>query len=220
MTHLKYGAYFSNYINRVHAQHHYERDFQKLAISLGIPTKAGHFSRTGYFPRPIITVERSLLYSEKTFKKMHEIGHVLLVDCGLEAQLLAEAENPEEAEAWVEAYCNFAAAQLQIPNPQYRMARGLHGDHPRTILHMLDKEGIVSLKVASRRFTYGELEEEAERAAFLLADQVVQDVASANIWVPFRPGHVVRDVKMIFPDAKPLLISERDQLVLVTLARK
>lgn len=213
---FKRGAFFSNYIDTVHERHNYEKDFWKLAHSLDIPVEPGRFNRTGFFPRPVITLEEYLFYSPKTYTKMHEICHVLLVDSGVAEELWANSENPEEYRAQAEAYCNFGAAQLQITNHELQQARRLYGDSPRAILHMLDKSGVIDPKVAARRLTFGEMEDDARRAAFMVRRGVVRDQCSANLPLPFKHGDLVKDLHILVPDARLLTLDPANRLVLGT----
>lgn len=195
------GAAFLEFVDRVHGAHGYETDFWRLAASLDIPVAPGPFSSTVSLPRTVITLEESVYRSERTFIKMHEVSHALLRDSGIEAELRWQADSPEDFRAQVEAYCNYGAAQLQMPGPLLEQALRRYGMSPGAVLHLAEVSR-TSLPVAMRRLVYGRLEPDAHRAAFLTQRSYVRDVASANISLDFGVGARIPEIALRQPGAR------------------
>lgn len=198
---MSLGTQFLEFVDRVHARHNYESDFWKLAASLGIPVALGPYNSTVSLPRTVITLEETIYHSERTFVKMHEISHALLRDSGIEEELAHLCDSPEEFRAQIEAYCNFGAGQIQMPNPLLDEALSRYGVSPGAVLHLAEASG-ASIAVAMRRLVFGSLEPDAHRAAFVTKGRYVRDVASANIPLTFSVGTRVPEIALEVPSAK------------------
>ncbi|SEI68681.1 hypothetical protein SAMN04488058_101342 [Deinococcus reticulitermitis] len=198
---MSLGADFLHFVDRVHAQHGYETDFWKLATSLDIPVTPGPFNSTVSLPRTVITLEEGIYHSPRTFVKMHEVSHALLRDSGIERELLHLCESPEEFRAQVEAYCNFGAGQLQMPEPVLQEALRRWGMSPEAVLQVAETSG-ASLAASMRRVVYGGLEPDAHRAAFVIRRNYVADVASANVPHTLSVGARVPEIALKMPTAR------------------
>nr|WP_255520342.1 hypothetical protein [Deinococcus sp. DB0503] len=146
-------------------------------------------------------MEEGIYHSDRTFVKMHEISHALLRDSGIEQELQWQCDSPEEFLAQVEAYCNYGAAQLQMPNPLLDRATRRYGLTPGAVLHLAEAAG-TTIPIAMRRVVYGRLEPDAHRAAFLTQRSYVKDVASANVPLEFSVGSRVPEIALEVPTAK------------------
>lgn len=198
---MSLGTDFLQFVDQVHAQHGYEADFWRLTASLNIPVAPGPFNSTVSLPRTVITLEEGVYHSNRTYVKMHEISHALLRDSGIEQELEWHCDSPEEFKAQVEAFCNYGAAQLQMPNPLLDAALSRDGLTPEAVLYLADKAE-TTVPIAMRRVVYGRLEPDAHRAALVTQRSYVKDLASANVPLDFSVGTRVPEIALTVPTAK------------------
>ena len=168
---------------REHKRFHYETDFYALAatqwaflLSRGLSTSPA-LGRRAY-----ILLRRGEYPPRRTFSGLHEVGHILLKQSGIEGEIIRRAENHEEALLYIEGFANLAASLLLMPQPLLYEAHKRHGDSPEAILH-LTQNGRASLGAALRRHVYSD--PYARRAAFVVSGNYIADAASANLWLPF-----------------------------------
>lgn len=204
---MYFGAEFAQAIDERHRQHGYVMDFWELARLMRIPVKQGDFNSTVYMPGPHVTLDYETYHGYWTFTRFHELAHTVLRDSGIEARLFHQAEYPEQFRAWVEGYCNFGAAQFQMPDPVLRQVLDTHGYAPAAVVELAQLTG-VDLFDAMNRTTHGLIDHGAQRSAFLIQSSYVRKVVTTD-WFPYSEGDRVPEVSLLLPNAKLLRLPEQ-----------
>lgn len=205
---MHYGQDFSEAIDRQHALFDYDTDFWSLTQRMRIPVIEGTYNSAVYLPEPLITLHPDHFHGEWTFTRFHELAHTVLRDSGIEAQLRADAEYPEQFRCWMEAYCNFGAAQFQMPNPLLERVLRRHGYSPRAVLTLAQVAG-VDLFDAMNRFTHGGLESGARRATLLFQGSYVRRAVTTVPWFPHQDGDRLPEPNISIPGIQLLRLPER-----------
>ncbi len=175
--------YFTAYVQQVHAAHAHQTDFRQLAAGLGIRVRPAAHNSLVWGDPPLITLSAGEYGARQNFSAMHEVAHLLLKECGAEAELLRHFGNFEDAAPHLEAWCNHAAGLLLLPAPLLRAAQQAHGLSAQTVLS-LHQQGRVSLGAALRRLVYAE--PHRCLAGFVsTASRRVSDLAKLNFSLPF-----------------------------------
>lgn len=175
--------HFSQHVEGVHAAHDFQTDFRRLAADLGIRVRPGAHNSLVWGDPPLITLSAGEYGARQGFSAMHEVAHLLLKECGAEAELIHHFGDLEDAEPHIEAWCNHAAGLLLLPAPLLRAAERDHGLSARTLLS-LHQRGQISLGAALRRLVYAD--PERRLAAFVsTAGRQVSDIAKLNVSLPF-----------------------------------
>ena len=203
------AAQFAEQVKTEHARHGFETEFYALACSMSIMVKSGRFNAAYAGPPPLILLTPDQFTPRRNFTAHHEIAHILLRRSEIETELFRRAETQDEALIYIEAFANFGASLLLMPEPLVEEARLLHGDTPQAILH-ITQHGKASLGAALRRYVYSDLE--ARRAAFVVAGNYISDAAAANIWLPFWRYDRVSEIREQAPDAALFQIGPRHVL--------
>lgn len=205
---MYFGAEFAEAIDERHRKYQYILDFWELTRLMRIPVKQGDYNSTVYLPGPHVTLDYETYHGYWTFTRFHELAHTVLRESGIEKKLYEEAEYPEQFRSWVEAYCNYGAAQFQMPNPLLRQVLEWYGYHPRAILELAKLTG-VDLFDAMNRLTHDLLDPDARRASFLTQSSYLRKVVTTNDWFPYSEGDRVPEVMLSLPGAKLLKLPER-----------
>ncbi len=193
---------FVTYLQETHERFGYETDFNRLAHQLGIIVLPGRYNSATAGPPGIITIQHAEFGARRSFTSQHELSHILMQRCGVEAELVRHFGDYDEAEPHIEALANYGAGLLLMPEPLYVQAVGLHGHTPEAILH-LQQHSLASLQAALRRYVYAEPDE--RRAAFRTSGSYIADVAALNCTLPFwrwdrvpEPSMVLDEVEMLY----------------------
>ncbi|AZI42147.1 ImmA/IrrE family metallo-endopeptidase [Deinococcus psychrotolerans] len=177
--------HFTQYVEQVHAGAEYQTDFRLLAANLGIRVRPSQHNSLVWGEPPLITLSSSEYGARQGFSAMHEVAHLLLKECGAEAELLHHFGGFEEAAPHIEAWCNHAAGLLLLPAPLLQAAERQYGLSAQTVLNLYEAgAGRVSLGAALRRLVYAD--SQRRLAAFVsTASRRVSDLAKLNIALPF-----------------------------------
>ncbi|SMB85914.1 ImmA/IrrE family metallo-endopeptidase [Deinococcus hopiensis] len=205
---MLYGQEFAEAIDYRHGLHGYVTDFWALTSSMNIAVQEGTYNSAVFLPRPVITLEPEVYYSDWSFTRFHELAHTVLRDSGIGWQLAQEADYPEQYRAWIEAYCNFGAAQFQMPNPMLRRVLSQYGYSPQAVLALTRVAG-VDLFDAMYRVTHGFLESDARRTAFLTQGSYLRKAVTTNAWFPHSEGDRIPEVALTLSGAKLLTLPLR-----------
>lgn len=205
---MRYGRDYIKAIDQRHALHDYNTNFWELAASMSIPVVQAEHNSALYLPAPLITLDPEVYSSYWSFTRFHELAHVVLRDSGIEAQLAQDADSPEQFVAWMEAYCNFGAAQFQVPNPLLRHVLRRHGYCPEAVVEVAHISG-VDLFDAMYRLTHGFLEPEATRTTFLTQGSYLRKAVTTSRWFPHREGDRLPEVGLAIPQARLLALPEK-----------
>jgi hypothetical protein len=176
-------AEYVHYLTRIHEQHGNETDFFHLARALGIRVLPG--SSNAYFPGPTPTITLFAgIYSGRLAHQigMHEVAHHLLRQGGYEREILRLHGTWPDAEDTIERVARLGAAYLLVPETMVKDARRLHGDTAQAVLH-LHKHSVAPLRTVLRRWVHND--ETASRAAWLMTNRIVSDLAAQNMALPF-----------------------------------
>lgn len=205
---MHYGRDFMLAIDRQHRAHGYNTSFWELAAGMHIPVIEGSYNSAVYLPSPLITLTPEVYGSYWSFTRFHELAHTVLRDSGIEAQLWHDAEYPEQFRAWVEAYCNFGAAQFQVPNWMLRQTLRAYGATPRAVLRLTEQAG-VDLFDAMQRVAYGFLDDDAARTVFLSQGSYVRRVCTTRLYAHMQAGDRLPEAALLGAGAKLLTLPER-----------
>ncbi|WP_278911589.1 hypothetical protein [Deinococcus wulumuqiensis] len=205
---MRYGRDFIKAIDHRHALHGYNTNFWQLAASMSIPVVQAEHNSALYLPAPLITLDPEVYGSYWSFTRFHELAHIVLRDSGIEAQLAQDADHPEQFVSWMEAYCNFGAAQFQMPNPVLRHLLGIYGYGPEVVVQLAGVSG-VDLFDAMYRVTHGFLEADATRTTFLTQGSYLRKAVTTNRWFPHREGDRLPEVALAIPQARLMSLPER-----------
>lgn len=205
---MHYGQDFMRAVDERHRLYDYNTNFWELTACMHIPVVEGCYNSAVYIPAPLITLRPEVYYGDWSFTRFHELAHTVLRDSGIEAQLWADAEYPEQFRSWVEAYCNFGAAQFQIPNHQLRRVLGVFGQSPRAVVKLAEQPG-VDLFDAMQRVALGFLDDDAARTLFLTQGSYVRRVYTTKIYTPLAEGDRVPEAALTLAGAKLLALPLR-----------
>jgi hypothetical protein len=201
---MEHGREFMEAVDALHRKYGYETDFWTLSERMNIPVIQGEYNSSlvlpGSVPQPLITLRPEVYHGEWSFTRFHELAHSILRVSGIEAQLRAEAEQPEQFRAWAEAYCNFGAAQLQIPNPLLRRVLRRWDCSPEAVLALAQMHG-VDLFDAMYRVGFGFLEDDAQRTVLLLQGSHLRKCVTTT-WFPHSEGQRIPEVALTYPSAR------------------
>lgn len=208
---MHYGRAFMEAVDELHAGYDYDPDFWSLTRRLNIPVTVGDYNSAvvlpGRPPQKLITLHNDVYFGTWTFTRFHELAHFVLRDSGIEKQLRGEADEPEQFNSWVEAYCNFGAAQFQIPNPTLMRVLRRWGYSPRAIVSLTDYDG-VDLFDAMYRVAHGFLEDDARRIVMLLQGSHLRKCVTTT-WFPHSEGERLPEVAVSYPSTRLLSLPER-----------
>lgn len=208
---MHYGREFIQAVDQTHRAFGYETDFWALSERMNIPVIQGEYNSSlvlpGQIPQPLITLRPEVYHGRWSFTRFHELAHAVLRDSGIETQLRYEADEPEQFRAWVEAYCNFGAAQLQIPNPELRRVLRRWGYSPEAVVALARVEG-VDLFDAMHRVAFGFLEDDAHRTVLLLQGRHLRKCVTTT-WFPHAEGQRLPEVSVTYPSAQLLRLPAR-----------
>lgn len=176
---MHYGRAFMLEIDRVHARHNYDLNFWTLSAAMGVAVTEAAYNSAVFLAEPVITLHPDYYYGEWTFTRFHELAHIVLRRSGIQQQLFHDAEYPEQYNAWVEAYCNFGAAQFQAPN--YILERVLreHGFTPAAVVELASMVG-VDLFDSMSRVTFGFLDSRAQRTSVLTQGGYIRRIVTTD----------------------------------------
>ena len=200
------AAQFTPQVEGDHRRYNFETDFHALADAMGIRVAPGRYNLAAPGRPPLIMLRAEEYAPRRNFSGHHEIGHLMLKQCGVEVELIRRAESPEEAVAYIEAFADLAASLLLMPRPLLEEAHRLHGDGPAAVAHLM-QGGRASLAAAMRRYVYADLD--AQRAAFVVSGSYVSDAAACNLWLPIWRYDRVPEIQMQMPDAELLMLGGR-----------
>lgn len=176
---MHYGRAFMLEIDRVHKQHDYDLNFWTLSAAMGVAVTEAEYNSAVFFAEPVITLHPDYYYGEWSFTRFHELAHVVLRRSGIQQQLLQDADHPEQYRAWVEAYCNYGAAQFQAPNHLLEQVLRELGYTPAAIVRLASMVG-VDLFDAMNRVTFGFLEASAHRTTVLTQGGYIRRIVTTD----------------------------------------
>lgn len=189
---------YLDHVRRTHARQDHQTDFRTLAARLGITVAVGRTNYAALGDPPVISLTPWEFGQRRNFTGMHEIAHLLMQECGVEAALIREHGTLEEALPTIEAMTNFAAGLLLMPAPLMREALDWHGRTAMAVFHLWERSP-ASLGAALRRFVFDDLE--ARVAAFTTSGSYIADVAACNTRLPFWRYDRVPEIGVAMPDA-------------------
>lgn len=175
--HLEFVRQFQGYYG-------FETNCRVLCRKLGI--RYVEADENWYHPGPPPTIFLTPERNERrrqVFTADHELGHFLTQASGVEEALIQIHGTYEDAEPYIEWFCNVAAAQIAMPDPMLWRVRELYGDTAAAV-HELSVRARVSLSAAARRLVWAE--EYRSMAVFVASGQLVVDTITHHFRLPLR----------------------------------
>ncbi|WP_414656709.1 ImmA/IrrE family metallo-endopeptidase [Deinococcus sp. VB343] len=192
------------FAQRLHAQHDFETDPEKLSHLLGIRIIPGKENRAAHGPPSIITRAADAYAPRQRFTMHHEIAHIVIQRSGLEDAVKAEVD-PDDADDHLELVANYIGALLVMPDPLIVTSLERHGLTPEAILDIRDRAQ-VSFAAAIRRFTTANVDEPT--TVFISGDSYVLDLASTDPYNRIQRYQRMPDARAEYPNAELLTLRQ------------
>lgn len=189
---------FIDHVQKTHRKYKFETDFRVLAqkLNIGVAYYPYNTALTYETFMPIISINYNQTPERMRFAGMHEIAHVMLYDCGVEDELInLIGGDPEDAEMFIEKFCNVAAGYLLTPYPMVHRALDRWDYTPMAVLD-LSRMSKASLQTALRRLVH--LDDTASVAGLLTSGQTVLDLSKHRFKIPLRTFQVLPDSHPLF----------------------
>jgi hypothetical protein len=199
---------FVEYVKRVHFFYNFELDAWKLAHMLGLSVVRGPYNS---ICGKVISLTSDVYGNRRASARAirHEIAHYLMQKSGVEGELLRLSGSFEAGLPSLERLSFHGSLVLHMPDQVLDRACQQHGNTPATLLHLCEL-GDAELAEALRRWVYAEVG--AARAAWVVKNSLVVDVAAANMWLPFWKYDELTSPSGDLPDAAFLPVQGRQML--------
>lgn len=189
---------FTRRLQQTHRKYGYPLDYRELAERLDIKVAFQNYNMayTMLGWEPVIYINRMESPARQKFTGMHEICHVLAHDYGIEDELIDHfGGEPDDAQPYLEKFCNVGASYLLMPQPQIDQAIDYWGFSAMLIPEISKSTG-ATLQAAMRRVVH--LEEHSSVAGFIISGHTVLDVARHRFKLPLRAFQVLPESHPIF----------------------
>lgn len=189
---------FLAYLQSEHQKTNYTTDYRVLAAHLGAEIYDHEFDAAilSVDWLPAITINPHDSAERRRFTGMHENAHIMLEDSGVEEALMElHAGEREEAEPYIEKFCNVGASHLLMPHPYVATALSYWDYTPMAILELSRLTG-ASLQAALRRIVH--LEENSCVAGFITSGHAILDVSRHKCRLPYRKWDLLPESHPVF----------------------
>ncbi|AFZ66101.1 ImmA/IrrE family metallo-endopeptidase [Deinococcus peraridilitoris] len=183
---LELEATYLAHIQRTHAAYGYELDFRRLTNMMGVRVRIvdHEYSSATANPPAVINLckEDVGVGDHGRFTRFHELAHILMQQCDVDAALTFYYGDSDQAEEHIERLCNIGARLLLMPAPMLREARVSYGNSAQAVEY-LRRHGRVSRSTALRRLVLDD--PHASCAGMVSSGRYVSDLVRLNFRTPF-----------------------------------